>query len=94
LEKNVLIAYMPWEDYNFKYGILISEHLIYENIYASIHIEKYKIEACIRCPNPGLGLATMARACKGAGQEGSLGVTSHAPRSVGECEGMNTHTPK
>jgi hypothetical protein len=40
------------------------------------------------------GLATKARACKGAGQEGSPRVTSHAPRSVGECEGMNPHTPK
>jgi len=35
---------------------------------------------------------TKARACKGAGQEGSLGVTSHALGSVGECEGMNTHS--
>jgi hypothetical protein len=33
-------------------------------------------------------------ACKGASQEGSLGVTSHATGSVGECERMNPHTPK
>jgi len=44
--------------------------------------------------NLNLGLMTKAKACKGAGQEGSLGVTSHAFGSVGECEGMNTHTPK
>jgi hypothetical protein len=44
--------------------------------------------------DPSLGLATKARACKGEGQEGSLRVTSHAPKSVGECEGMNLHTPK
>jgi hypothetical protein len=31
---------------------------------------------------------------EGAGQEGSLGVTSYVPKSVGKCEGMNTHTPK
>jgi len=37
---------------------------------------------------------TKARACKGAGQKRSLGVTFHAFRSVGECEGMNLHTPK
>jgi hypothetical protein len=41
-----------------------------------------------------LGLATKARACSGAGQEWSPGVTFHALRSVGECEGMNPHTPK
>jgi hypothetical protein len=46
------------------------------------------------CRNPSLGLAIKAKACKGVGQEGSLGVTSHAPGSVGECEGMNPHTPK
>jgi hypothetical protein len=46
------------------------------------------------CRNLSLGVATKAGACKGAGQEGSLGVTSHAPGNVGECEGMNTHTPK
>jgi hypothetical protein len=37
---------------------------------------------------------TKARACKGVGQERSPGVTSHALGSVGECEGMNPHTPK
>jgi hypothetical protein len=37
---------------------------------------------------------TKAKVYKGVGQEGSWGVTSHAPRSVEECEGMNPHTPK
>jgi hypothetical protein len=37
---------------------------------------------------------TKAMVCKGAGQEWSSGVTFHAPESVGECEGMNPHTPK
>jgi len=37
---------------------------------------------------------TKARACKGAGQEGSSKVTPHAPVSVGKCEGMNPHTSK
>jgi hypothetical protein len=46
------------------------------------------------CHNPNLGLTTKAKACKGAGQEGSPGVTSHAPESVGKCEWMNPHTPK
>jgi hypothetical protein len=46
------------------------------------------------CHNLNLGLATKARACKVAGQERSLGVIFHAPRSAKECEGMNPHTPK
>jgi hypothetical protein len=48
----------------------------------------------IRWCNLNLGLATNARACEGASQEWSLGITFHAPESVGECEGMNPHTPK
>jgi hypothetical protein len=46
------------------------------------------------CWNPSLGLATKAKACKGASQEGSPWFTFHAPGSVGECEGMNLHNPK
>ncbi len=38
--------------------------------------------------------ATKARACKGASQEGSPGVTSHAHGSAKECEGVNPHTLK
>jgi hypothetical protein len=46
------------------------------------------------CRNPSLGFATKARACKNVGQEGSLRVTFHVPKSAKECEGMNPHTPK
>jgi hypothetical protein len=46
------------------------------------------------CRNPSLGLTTKARGCKVAGQEGSLRVMPHAPKSVRECEGINLHTPK
>jgi len=48
----------------------------------------------LHCCNPNLGLATKARAYKGTGQEGSPRVTSHAPKNVRECEGMNPLTPK
>jgi hypothetical protein len=46
------------------------------------------------CRNPSLGFVTKAKACKVAGQEGSPGVTSCAPWSAKECEGMNIHIPK
>ncbi len=48
----------------------------------------------IYCRNPSLGFATKARRCKVAGQEGSLRVMPHAPRSARECEGIDPHTPK
>lgn len=44
LGQNTLVAYMPWQGYNFEDAILISERLIYDNIFTSIHIERYKIE--------------------------------------------------
>ncbi len=45
LGQNILVAYMPWEGYNYEDAILISERLIAEDVYTSIHIEKYEIEA-------------------------------------------------
>jgi hypothetical protein len=47
-----------------------------------------------RCHNPSLGLATKAKACKVAIQEGNMGIIFHAPGSAKECEGMNPHTSK
>lgn len=44
LGKNVLVAYMPWEGYNFEDAILISERLIYDDLYSSLHIERYELE--------------------------------------------------
>jgi hypothetical protein len=63
-------------------GIIICER----HVYKSLQI--------MWCRNLNLGLMTNARACKGAGQDGSPGVTSHALGSVGKCEEMNFHTPK
>nr|AKI29353.1 rpoB [Selaginella uncinata] len=42
---NILTAYMPWEGYNFEDSVLISERLVFGDIYTSIHIEKYEMEA-------------------------------------------------
>ncbi|MGL6135026.1 MAG: DNA-directed RNA polymerase subunit beta [Prochlorococcaceae cyanobacterium] len=45
LGQNVLIAYMPWEGYNYEDAILLSERLVTDDLYTSVHIEKYEIEA-------------------------------------------------
>jgi DNA-directed RNA polymerase subunit beta len=44
LGQNLLIGYMPWEGYNFEDAILISERLVYDDLYTSIHIERYEVE--------------------------------------------------
>jgi len=45
LGQNVLVAFMPWEGYNYEDAILISEKLIKEDRFTSIHIEEYECEA-------------------------------------------------
>ncbi len=45
LGKNVLVAFMPWRGYNFEDAILVSERLVKEDYYTSIHIEELEIEA-------------------------------------------------
>ncbi len=45
LGRNVMVAFMPWEGYNFEDAILISERLIHDDVYTSIHIEKLEVDA-------------------------------------------------
>jgi DNA-directed RNA polymerase subunit beta len=45
LGRNLLVAFMPWEGYNFEDAILISESTVREDKYTSIHIEEFEIEA-------------------------------------------------
>nr|ASA38102.1 RNA polymerase beta subunit [Lobelia fenshamii] len=52
LGKNILVAYMPWEGYNFEDAVLISERLVYEDIYTSFHIRKYEIQTNVTSQGP------------------------------------------
>ena len=45
LGRNVLVAFMPWRGYNFEDAIIVSEKLVKEDYYTSIHIEEFEIEA-------------------------------------------------
>ncbi|MEA4883235.1 MAG: DNA-directed RNA polymerase subunit beta [Clostridia bacterium] len=45
LGRNVLVAFMPWEGYNYEDAILISEKLVMGDVFTSIHIEEYESEA-------------------------------------------------
>ena len=44
LGQNLLVGYLPWEGYNFEDAVLINEKLVYEDIFTSLHIEKYETE--------------------------------------------------
>nr|YP_010581394.1 RNA polymerase beta subunit [Triphyophyllum peltatum]UZT27799.1 RNA polymerase beta subunit [Triphyophyllum peltatum] len=52
LGKNVLVAYMPWEGYNFEDAVLISERLVYRDIFTSFHIWKYEIQTQVTSEGP------------------------------------------
>ena len=45
LGRNVLVGFMPWRGYNFEDAILVSERLVKDDYYTSIHIEEFEIEA-------------------------------------------------
>ena len=45
LGRNVLVAFMPWRGYNFEDAILVSERLVKDDYYTSIHIEEFEIES-------------------------------------------------
>jgi DNA-directed RNA polymerase subunit beta len=45
LGRNILVAFMPWRGYNFEDAILVSEKLVKEDSYTSIHIEEFEIES-------------------------------------------------
>ncbi|QQE78539.1 DNA-directed RNA polymerase subunit beta [Alicyclobacillus sp. SO9] len=45
LGRNVVVAFMTWEGYNYEDAILLSEKVVKEDIYTSIHIEEYELEA-------------------------------------------------
>ncbi|MDD2717200.1 MAG: hypothetical protein PHW04_15015, partial [Candidatus Wallbacteria bacterium] len=45
LGKNILVAFMPWEGYNFEDAILLSARLVKDEVYTSLHIEEYDVEA-------------------------------------------------
>ena len=42
---NIIVAYMPWEGYNYEDAILLSENLVKRDLYTSIHIEEYECDA-------------------------------------------------
>ncbi len=43
--RNVVVAFIPWEGYNYEDAILLSEELVKEDVFTSIHIEEYEAQA-------------------------------------------------
>lgn len=45
LGKNMLVAFMPWRGYNFEDAIIVNERIVKEDVYTSVHIEEFEVEA-------------------------------------------------
>ena len=45
LGKNLLVAFMPWEGYNYEDAIILSERLVRDDVLTSIHIEEHEVDA-------------------------------------------------
>ena len=54
LGKNVLVAYTPWEGYNFEDAVLINERMVYDHVYTSLQIERHQVTVCETQAGPEL----------------------------------------
>ncbi|MFQ5347823.1 MAG: DNA-directed RNA polymerase subunit beta, partial [Rhodothalassiaceae bacterium] len=66
LGRNVLVAFMPWNGYNFEDSILISERIVREDVFTSIHIEEFEVMA----RDTKLGPEEITRDIPNVGEEG------------------------
>ncbi len=66
LGQNILVAFMSWEGGNFEDAILISERIVHEDLFTSIHIEKYEVDA----RDTKLGPEEITRDIPNVGEEG------------------------
>ena len=66
LGRNVLVAFMTWNGYNYEDAVIMNERLVREDIYTSIHIEKYEVEA----RDTKLGKEEITREIPNVGEDG------------------------
>ena len=85
LGKNALIGFMTWEGYNYEDAVLINEKMVREDVYTSIHIEEYEIEA--RETKLGPGGDHPGHPQRGRGRPEGSGRARHHP------DGRRGHAP-
>ncbi len=79
LGQNILVAFMSWEGGNYEDAILISERIVREDLFTSIHIEKYEIDA----RDTKLGPEEITRDIPNVGEEGLRNLDEHGIIYVG-----------
>ncbi|WP_339060642.1 DNA-directed RNA polymerase subunit beta [Tepidibacillus marianensis] len=79
LGRNVVVAFMTWEGYNYEDAILLSERLVKEDVYTSVHIEEYESEA----RDTKLGPEEITRDIPNVGEEALKNLDEHGIIRVG-----------
>ena len=79
LGKNVRIAYLPWEGYNFEDAVVISERLVLEDVYTSIHIQKYEVET----KETKFGFESITRDVPGLGEQRQARLDKYGVATIG-----------
>ncbi len=79
LGRNVLVAFMPWRGYNFEDAILINERIVREDVFTSIHIERFECE----CRETRLGNEEVTRDIPNVGDEALKDLTEEGIIRVG-----------
>lgn len=79
LGHNVKVAFMPWRGYNFEDAILINEKIVREDVFTSIHIEKFEIE----CRETRLGNEEVTRDIPNVGEEALINLNEDGIIRIG-----------
>ena len=79
LGRNVLVAFMPWRGYNFEDAILINEKIVRDDVFTSIHIEKFEVE----CRETRLGNEEITRDIPNVGEEALISLNEDGIIRVG-----------
>ena len=79
LGKNVLIAFTTWEGYNYEDAVLLSERLVQDDVYTSVHIEEYEAEA----RDTKLGPEEITRDVPGIGEDALKDLDEHGIIRIG-----------
>lgn len=79
LGRNVLVAFMPWRGYNFEDAILINERIVREDVFTSIHVERFECE----CRETRLGNEEVTRDIPNVGDEALKDLTEEGIIRIG-----------
>ncbi|MBN1869945.1 MAG: DNA-directed RNA polymerase subunit beta [Candidatus Omnitrophica bacterium] len=79
LGRNVMVAFMPWRGYNFEDAILVNEKIVRDDVFSSIHIERFEVE----CRETRLGNEEVTRDIPNVGEEALISLNEDGIVRVG-----------